>query len=56
MRNVKKMLIGIALLILALVGAVFWVAGSVIGAIAFFVFLVLGGYKIIDGYLSVDED
>ena len=56
MKNVKKMLVGIALLILALVGAVFWVAGSVIGAIAFFVFLILGGFKVIDGYLSVDED
>lgn len=56
MQNVKKMLFGIALLILSLVGAVFWAAGSVIGAILFFVFLILGGFFVIDGYLSVDED
>ena len=56
MQNVKKMILGIALLILALVGAIFWTAGSIIGAIAFFLFLVIGGYLIIDGYLSVDED
>ncbi len=56
MQNVKKMLLGIALLILALVGAIFWAAGSIIGTIAFFLFLVIGGFFVIDGYLSVDEE
>ncbi len=56
MTNVKKMLLGIAMLILSLVGAIFWLAGSIIGTVAFFVFLVIGGFFVIDGYLSVDED
>lgn len=56
MTNVKKMLLGIALLIVAAIGATFWVAGSVIGAIMFFGGLIVGGFFCIDGFLSVDKD
>ena len=55
MKNVKKMLLGIALLILAVIGANFWIVGSIVGAISFFAFLVLGILFCIDGYLSQDE-
>jgi len=56
MTNIKKMLLGIALLIVAAMGVSFWMAGSVIGAIMFFGGLIVGGFFLVDGYLSVDKD
>ena len=55
MKNVKKMLLGIALLIVSSTGATFWASGSVIGAVIFFAFLVIGLLLCIDGFLSQDE-
>ena len=55
MKNIKKMLLGIAFLILAAIGAAFWIVGSIVGAIAFFAFLVFGILFCVDGYLSQDE-
>ena len=55
MRSIKKMLLGIASLIIASCGVPIWMAGAVIGAIVFFVFLIIGLYLCIDGYLSPDE-
>ena len=56
MRSVKRMLLGIASLILALGGfpISIWL-WPLIGIIIFFVFLVIGIFFCIDGYLSVDE-
>ena len=56
MRNVKKMLLGIASLILALGGfpISIWVL-PVLGIIIFFVFLIIGLFFCIDGYLTPDE-
>ena len=55
MKNIKKMLLGIACLIIAVMGMMLWFAGTVIGAVSFFVFLIAGIIVIIDGFLSVDE-
>ena len=55
MKNIKKMLLGIALLIVSSIGATFWSAGSIVGAIIFFAFLVIGLLFCIDGFLSQDE-
>ena len=55
MKNIKKMLLGIALLIVSSTGATFWASGSVIGAVIFFAFLVIGILLCIDGFLSQDE-
>ena len=56
MKNIKKMLLGIALLIVAAMAMTLWFAGSAVGAIAFFITLILGIIFIIDGFLSVDKD
>ena len=55
MKSVKKMLLGIASLIIASCGIPFWVAGAVLGAVVFFVFLISGLFLCVDGYLSQDE-
>ncbi len=55
MKNTKKMILGVALLIIATMGANFWMAGSAIGAVMFFVGLLTGIFFVIDGYLSVDK-
>ena len=52
MNSLKKMLLGIAMLIIALCGLVVWMAGAGIGAIVFFVFLLAGGFLCVDGYLT----
>ena len=52
MKSLKKMLLGLALLIIALCGLVVWMAGAGIGAAVFFVFLALGGFLCVDGYLA----
>ena len=55
MKSLKKMLLGIALLILAAIGAMMWFSGLIVGAVAFFVFLIVGLFLCIDGFLSVDD-
>ena len=52
MKSLKKMLLGIALLIISLCGLVVWLAGAGIGAVVFFVFLLVGGFLCVDGYLT----
>jgi hypothetical protein len=54
MKSVKKMLLGIAFLIVAVIGAVFFVNNSTIGAFIFFPALIIGIIICIDGYLSID--
>lgn len=54
MKSIKKMLLGIALLLLSVIGFVLWMFGSAIGAVAFFVTLIIGILLIVDGFLSVD--
>ena len=49
------MLLGIALLVISVIGMILWMAGTVIGVITFFVSLVIGIYFVIDGFLSVDK-
>ena len=56
MKNVKKMLLGIALLIISVIGFMLWMAGVFIGPIIFFATIVVGLIFVIDGFLSVDED
>ena len=55
MRNVKKMLLGIAFLIIGSCGVPIWMAGAAVGAVISIVFLVIGIFLCIDGYLSTDE-
>lgn len=55
MKSVKTMLLGIASLIIASCGVPIWGAGAALGAIVFFVFLIIGIFLCIDGFLSVDE-
>ena len=55
MRSVKKMLLGIALLVISIMGLVLWMAGTFIGPIIFFVMLIGGLLLVIDGFLSVDK-
>lgn len=52
MKSVKKMLLGIASLVIASCGVPLWVAGAVIGVIMFFPFLIIGIFLCIDGYLT----
>jgi hypothetical protein len=54
MKSIKKMLLGIAFLIISAIGAIFWAFGSVIGAVMFFGGLAVGILLCIDGFLSVD--
>ena len=56
MKNIKKMLLGIALLLISAVGASFWMAGSIIGCVMFFSGLIIGGFFVVDGYLSTDGE
>ena len=56
MKNIKKMLLGIALLIISIIGLVIWLAGSAIGAVVFFATLLVGILFVVDGFLSVDKD
>ena len=54
MKSLKKMLLGIVVLIISLIGAVFFVNNSIIGAFIFFPTLIIGIIICIDGYLSID--
>jgi hypothetical protein len=49
------MLLGIALLIVASFGVSFWMAGAAVGAVIFIVFLILGLFFCIDGYLTPND-
>ncbi len=55
MRSVKKMLLGIALLVMSAMAMILWFSGSIFGAVAFFIFLISGIFFCIDGFLSTDE-
>ena len=55
MKSVKTMLLGIAALIIATCGSIFWLAGAVIGAVVFFAFLIIGIFLCIDGFLTPHE-
>lgn len=52
MKSIKKMLLGIALLIIAACGAPLWVAGAGVGAIMFFAGLVIGLLLCFKGFFS----
>ena len=54
MKSIKKMLLGIASLIIASCAVPFWIAGAAIGAFVFFPFVIIGIFLCIDGFLSVD--
>ena len=54
MKSVKKMLLGLSFLVISTMGMVLFVNNSIIGAVIFFVFLGLGLYFCIDGYLGTD--
>jgi len=56
MKSIKKMLLGIALLVIAAMAMRLWFAGSVVGTVAFFITLILGIIFVIDGFLSVDKE
>ena len=56
LRNLKKMILGIALLSIASMGMSLWIVGTIIGPIMFFGGLIVGGFFLVDGYLSVDKD
>lgn len=52
MRSVKTMLLGIACLIVAVIGNIFWFAGSAIGAVVFFVGLIFGLIFCLRGFFT----
>ena len=52
MKSIKTMLLGIAFLIIAACGVPMWVAGAGVGAVVFFVGLVVGLFLVIDGFLT----
>ena len=55
MKSIKKMLLGIAFLVISSIGMTLWLAGSVIGVVTFFAALAVGIFFLVDGYLSIDE-
>ena len=54
MKSIKKMLLGIAFLIIASCGVPIWIAGADFGVILFFAGLLVGLVFCVDGFLSVD--
>ena len=54
MKSVKKMLLGIAFLIIASCGVPIWMAGADFGVILFLAGLLVGLVFCVDGFLSVD--
>ncbi len=54
MKSIKKMLMGIALLIVSAIGAIFYINNSVVGAVMFFGGLIVGTVFCIDGFFSID--
>lgn len=55
MKAIKKMLLGIAFLIVSVIGSIFWMAGIGIASVFFFLGLILGIFFTVDGYLSVEK-
>lgn len=55
MKSVKMMLLGLALLIVAVIGNIFWFAGSWLGAVMFFAGLILGLFLCMRGYFTNDK-
>ena len=54
MKSIKKMLLGIALLIIACGTPLWLVIGGVIGAVIAIVFFIAGVFFLVDGYLSIE--
>ena len=54
MKSVKKMLLGITFLIIAVMGVILYVNNSAVGAVMFFGGLIIGIVFCIDGFLSTD--
>lgn len=52
MKSMKTMLLGIALLIVALCGLIVWMAGSGVGAVVFFAGLGIGLILCFRGYFT----
>ena len=52
MKSIKTMLLGIALLIVASCGVPLWMAGAGVGAIMFYVRLVIGLILCLKGFFS----
>ena len=52
MRSVKTMLLGIACLIVAVIGNIFWFAGSTIGAVVFLAGLIFGLILCLMGFFT----
>ena len=52
MKSIKTMLLGIALLIVASCGVPLWMAGAGVGAIMFYVGLVIGLILCLKGFFS----
>ena len=48
MKSIKKMLLGIASLVIASCAVPFWIAGAAIGAFVFFPFVIIGIFLCID--------
>ncbi len=55
MKSIKTMLLGIAFLIVAACGVPFWVAGAGIGAVVFFVGLIIGLILCIKGFFAKEQ-
>lgn len=55
MKSIKKMLLGMAFLIIAAIGTPLWVAGSAIGAVAFIAGLFLGIVFCLRGFFDKSE-
>ena len=55
MKSIKTMLLGIASLIIAVCTLPLFAIGMVFGAVAFFVFLIIGVFLCIDGFLTPHE-
>ena len=52
MKAIKKMLLGIAFLIIGCAGVPFWVSGAALGAVMFIAGLVVGLVLCVDGFLT----
>ena len=55
MKSIKQMLLGIAFLLVALCGVPMWMAGSVLGAIMFYVGIVVGISLCLMGFFTNDK-
>ncbi len=55
MKSIKKMLLGIAFLVVAAIGTPFWVAGSAVGAVTFIAGLFLGIVFCLCGFFDKSE-